>query len=144
MNKQLLSLWGKRLFIIGLVIFALGSPFGWMFLWVNIDIFFKGNLFLIPGIGFGIILLSLVLMSLGSRVGDDRQVNGASGLKRRLVTKREISTMGKLIFIAGFLVLVFGSMVGGLLMQAVIIGFVLILLSFLLLALGSRVGDEKT
>lgn len=144
MNKQLLSLWGKRLFIIGLVIFALGSPFGWMFLWVNIDIFFKGNLFLIPGIGFGIILLSLVLMSLGSRVGDDRQVNGASGLKRRLVTKREISTMGKLIFIAGFLVLVFGSMVGGLLTQAMIIGFVLILLSFLLLALGSRVGDEKT
>jgi len=142
-NKQQLSLLGKRLFIIGLVIFALGSPFGWIFVWVNFDFFVQRNPFLIPGIGFGIILLSLVLMSLGSRVGDDREANGTSVLKCRLVSKRVISTLGKLIFIAGFLVLVFGSMIGALWTQAMFAGFGLILLSFVLLALGSRVGDER-
>ncbi len=71
MTKQQASNWGKRLFVLGLLVFALGSPFGWMLLWVNINIVVE-NMFIIPGIGFALILLSLAFLAYGSRVGDEQ------------------------------------------------------------------------
>ena len=72
MTKRQASNWGKRLFILGLVVFALGSPFGWWFyiwgLFPNIG----ALLFIIPGIGFALIILAFVFLAYGSRVGDEK------------------------------------------------------------------------
>ena len=54
MNKRIISAVGKGLFISGFVVLVLG--YGW----------------LLPGISFGLILLSFVFLAFGSRVGDEQ------------------------------------------------------------------------
>ena len=71
MTKRQVSNWGKALFILGLLVFALGSPGGWLLLWLNINIVVE-NMFIIPGIGLGLILFSFAFLAYGSRVGDQR------------------------------------------------------------------------
>ena len=69
MTKRQASNWGKRLFILGLVVFALGSPFGWLIIWLNMPLF-EVQLFVIASIGFALILLAFVFLAYGSRIGD--------------------------------------------------------------------------
>lgn len=59
MTKRQVSNWGKVLFFLGFVLVTIGAMFGNWF-------------FLIPGIGFALILLSFVLLAYGSRVGDQQ------------------------------------------------------------------------
>ena len=71
MTKRQASNWGKRLFILGLLVFAIGSPGGWLLLWVNINIVVE-NMFIIPGVGVALILLSFAFLAYGSRIGDNQ------------------------------------------------------------------------
>ena len=71
MTKHQSSMWGKRLFILGLIVFAIGSPGGWLLLWLNINIVVE-NMFIIPGIGFALILLAFGFLAYGSRGGNER------------------------------------------------------------------------
>jgi len=64
MNKQLISNYGKVLFLMGFFAAGSGAFAAFVVSWRG------GNPFLLPGIGLGFILLSFALFALGSRVGD--------------------------------------------------------------------------
>jgi hypothetical protein len=73
MSKRHLSLWGKRLFLVGLFFVIIGSPFSWFWGGSGIMPFSdKLNPFLLPAIGIVFVLASFVLLSFGSRVGDNQ------------------------------------------------------------------------
>ena len=59
MTKRQVSNCGKGLFLIGFIMVILGAMCG-------------GWIFLIPGIGFALILLSFAFLAYGSRVGDQQ------------------------------------------------------------------------
>ena len=63
MTKRQASNWGKRLFFLGFYVLSFGAIGGLLFL---------KNIFIIPGIGFALILLSFGFLAYGSRVGDER------------------------------------------------------------------------
>lgn len=71
MTKQQASNWGKRLFILGLIVFAVGSPGGWLLGWLNILIIIA-HPFAFAALGFALILLSFAFLAYGSRVGDEQ------------------------------------------------------------------------
>ena len=64
MSKRLLSKFGMILFILGFLLIGAGAFIVWGVSWGG------GNPFLLPSIGFVLILGSFVLLSLGSRIGD--------------------------------------------------------------------------
>ena len=59
------------------------------------------------------------------------------------MTRRQVSSCGKGLFFLGFIMVMLGAMYGGMIFIIPGIGFGLILLSFVFLAYGSRVGDEQ-
>lgn len=77
MTKRQARTWGKGLFLLGLFVVVIGSPLGWLLflclprsslLWFKNEV----NLFVVPGIGFALILLSFASLAYGSRVGDEQ------------------------------------------------------------------------
>jgi len=59
MSKRFVSSLGKGLFFVGFVMVTLGAMAG-------------GFIFILPAIGFGLILLSFGFLAYGSRVGDEQ------------------------------------------------------------------------
>lgn len=70
MTKRQARTWGKRLFLLGLLVVALGSPLGWILIWINQPIILLHPI-AFAAIGFALILLSFGFMAYGSRVGDE-------------------------------------------------------------------------
>lgn len=73
MNKARIRTWGFRSFLAGFIVIVLSLPlpgFIWVpGLWMKEGNDFR-NFFLMPCIGLGLVLVSFVLMGLGSRRGE--------------------------------------------------------------------------
>lgn len=74
MNKVRLRTWGFRCFLLGFAVIVLSLPLpGFIWapgLWVKAERGDFVNFFLMPSVGFGLVIVSFLLMGLGSRRGD--------------------------------------------------------------------------
>ena len=60
MTKRQASNWGKKLFFLGFFVLSFGAIGGLLYL---------KNIYIVPGIGFALILLAFGFLASGSRVG---------------------------------------------------------------------------